>query len=61
MEKTIKEVKERAEELKKAILQLISDFEVTNPEVNVRVTTSRSYSASETAYSHNVDVSLSIK
>nr|DAG96859.1 MAG TPA: hypothetical protein [Crassvirales sp.] len=61
MEKTIKEVKERAEELKKAILQLISDFEVTNPEVNVRVTTSRSYSASETSFSHNVDVDLSIK
>ena len=61
MEKTIKEVKERAEELKKSILQLISDFEVTNPEVNVRVTTSRSYSASETSFSHNVDVDLSIK
>ena len=61
MEKTIKEVKERAEELKKAILQLISDFEVTNPEVNVRVTISRSYSASETSFSHNVDVNLSIK
>lgn len=61
MEKTIKEVKERAEELKKSILQLISDFEVTNPEVDVRVTTSRSYSASETSFSHNVDVDLSIK
>lgn len=61
MEKTIKEVKERAEELKKSILQLISDFEVSNPEVDVRVTTGRSYSASETTYSHNVDVNLSIK
>lgn len=61
MEKTIKEVKERAEELKKSILQLISDFEITNPEVNVRVTTGRSYSASETSFSHNVDVDLSIK
>lgn len=61
MEKSIKEVKERAEELKKSILQLISDFEVSNPEVDVRVTTGRSYSASETTYSHNVDVNLSIK
>ena len=61
MEKTIKEVKERSEELKKSILQLISDFEVSNPEVDVRVTTGRSYSASETTYSHNVDVNLSIK
>lgn len=61
MEKSIKEVKERAEELKKNILKLISDFEVSNPEVDVRVTTGRSYSASETTYSHNVDVNLSIK
>lgn len=61
MEKTIKEVRERAEELKKSILQLISDFEVSNPEVDIRVTTGRSYSASETTYSHNVDVNLSIK
>ena len=61
MEKSIKEVKERAEELKKSILQLISDFEVSNPEVDVRVTTGRSYSANETTYSHNVDVNLSIK
>lgn len=61
MEKSIKQVKERAEELKKSILQLISDFEVSNPEVDVRVTTGRSYSASETTYSHNVDVNLSIK
>ena len=61
MEKTIKEVKERSEELKKSILQLISDFEVSNPEVDIRVITGRSYSASETTYSHNVDVNLSIK
>ena len=60
MEKTIKEVKERAENLKKNILQLISDFETANPEVDIRVTTGRSYSVSETAHSHNVDVSLSI-
>ena len=61
MEKTIKEVKERAENLKKNILQLISDFETANPEVDIRVTTGRSYSASETSFSHNVDVDLSIK
>ena len=60
MEKTIKEVKERSEELKKSILQLISDFEVANPEVDIRVTVGRSYSASEATFSHNVDVNLSI-
>lgn len=60
MEKTIKEVKERSKELKKSILQLISDFEVANPEVDIRVTVGRSYSASETTFSHNVDVNLSI-
>ena len=60
MEKTIKEVKERSEELKKSILQLISDFEVANPEVDIRVTVGRSYSASEKTFSHNVDVNLSI-
>ena len=60
MEKTIKEVKERSEELKKSILQLISDFEVANPEVDIRVTVGRSYSTSETTFSHNVDVNLSI-
>lgn len=61
MEKTIKEIKERAENLKKTILQTISDFESANPEVDVRVTVNRSYSANETAYSHNVDINLSIK
>ena len=61
MEKSIKEVKEYAEELKKNILKLISDFEASNPEVDVRVTTGRSYSASENTFSHNVDVNLSIK
>ena len=62
MEKTIKEVKERAEELKKSILQLISDFEVTNPEVDVRVTVGRNYSTIEDATkSYRVDVDLNIK
>ena len=60
MEKTIKEVKERAENLKKSILQAINDFEVDNPEVNVRVTVGRSYSGDDTQ-SHNVDVDLTIK
>lgn len=60
MEKTIKEVKERAENLKKDILQLISDFEVSNPEVDVRVTVGRNYSADDTQ-SHKADVALTIK
>ena len=60
MEKTIKEVKERAENLKKNILQLISDFEVANPEVDVRVTVSRNYSADDTQ-SHKADIALTIK
>ena len=60
MEKTIKEVKERAENLKKDILQLISDFEVANPEVEARVTVGRNYSADDTK-SHRADVDLTIK
>lgn len=58
--KTIKEVKERGENLKKNILQLISDFEVVNPEVELRVTVGRNYS-SDNASSHNVDINLTIK
>lgn len=62
MEKTIKEVKERAENLKKNILQLISDFEVANPEVDVRVTVGRNYSTiKDDTKSHRVDVDLNIK
>lgn len=60
MEKTIKEVKERAENLKKTILQAINDFEVANPEVNVRVTVGRSYSSDLNKATHNVDVDLTI-
>lgn len=60
MEKTIKDVKERAENLKKNILQLISDFEVANPEVDIRVTISRNYSADDTQ-SHKADAVLTIK
>ena len=60
MEKTIKEVKERAETLKKSILAVINDFEVANPEVNVCVIVGRNYSADDTQ-SHRVDINLSIK
>lgn len=60
MEKTIKEIKERAENLKKSILQVISDFEVANPEVEIRVTVGRSYSGDDTQ-SHKADIILTIK
>lgn len=58
--KTIKEVKERGENLKKNILQLISDFELANPEVELRVTVGRNYSSNDTS-SHNVDINLTVK
>ena len=61
MEKTIKEVKERAEILKKSILQAISDFEKNNPEVEVRVNVTRDYSSELNKFTHNVDINLSIK
>ena len=60
MEKTIKEIKERAENLKKNILQAINDFEKNNPEVEVRVNVARNYSADDTQ-SHKADISLTIK
>ena len=60
MEKTIKEIKERAENLKKNILQAINDFEKNNPEVEVRVNVSRNYSADDTQ-SHKADIALTIK
>ena len=60
MEKTIKEIKERAENLKKNILQAISDFEKNNPEVEVRVNVARNYSADDTQ-SHKADIILTIK
>ena len=56
----IKEVKEHAELLKKNILQLISDFEVANPEVELRVTVGRNYTTNDDS-SHNVDINLTIK
>ena len=60
MEKTIKEIKEHAKTLENDILKLISDFEAANPEVSVRVTVSRNYSADDTQ-SHKADIALSIK
>lgn len=60
MEKTIKDIKERGENLKKNILQLISDYEVANPEVELRVTVGRNYTTNDDS-SHNVDINLTIK
>lgn len=61
MEKTINEVKKNAKTLENDILKLISDFEVANPEVEVRVNVGRNYSAELSKASHTVDVNLSIK
>ena len=62
MEKTINEVKERAENLKKSILQAINDFEIANPEVDVLVTVGRNYSTVEDGkITHRADVDLTIK
>ena len=60
MEKTINEVKKNAKTLENNILKLISDFEVANPEVDVRVNVSRNYSADDTQ-SHKADIALTIK
>ena len=60
MEKTINEVKKNAKALENDILKLISDFEVANPEVDVRVTIGRNYSADDTQ-SHKADIALTIK
>ena len=60
MEKTINEVKKNAKTLENDILKLISDFEVANPEVEIRVTVGRSYSGDDTN-SHNVDITTTIK
>ena len=61
MEKTIKEIKERSENVKKSILQAIKDFEVANPEVELRVNVTRDYSSELNKFTHNVDINLSIK
>ena len=60
MEKTINEVKKNAKTLENDILKLINDFEVANPEVEVRVTVGRNYSADDTQ-SHRADIDLTIK
>ena len=62
MEKTINEVKKNAKTLENDILKLISDFEVANPEVEVRVTVGRNYSTVEDGkITHRADVDLTIK
>lgn len=62
MEKTIKELKESAKNLENNILKLISDFEVANPEVEIRVNVGRNYSTVEDdKITHRVDVDLTIK
>lgn len=62
MEKTINEVKKNAKTLENDILKLISDFEVNNPEVEVRVTVGRNYSTiDDDKVTHRVDIDLSIK
>lgn len=62
MEKTIKEIKEKAKTLENDIIKLISDFEKANPEVEVRVSLSRNYSAiDDGTATHRVDVNLTIK
>ena len=61
MEKTINEIKKNAKALENDILKLISDFEVANPEVEIRVNVSRNYSTELGKASHTVDINLSIK
>ena len=62
MEKTINEIKKNAKNLENNILKLISDFEVANPEVGVRVNVGRNYSTIEdNKVTHRVDVDLTIK
>ena len=60
MDKTIKEIKENAKTLENAILKPISDFEIANPEVDVRVNVGRNYSVTDEV-THRADVDLSIK
>ena len=61
MEKTIKEVKERAETLKKSILAVINDFEVANPEVEINVSVKRNYYAKDEEATHDVNCTITIK
>ena len=61
MEKTIKDVKEYAENVKKAILAVINDFEVANPEVEINVTVKRNYYAKDEEATHDVNCTITIK
>ena len=61
MEKTIKEVKERAETLKKSILAVINDFEVANPEVEINVSVKRNYYDKDEEATHDVNCTITIK
>ena len=61
MEKTIKDVKERAETLKKSILAVINDFEVANPEVEINVSVKRNYYAKDEEATHDVNCTITIK
>lgn len=63
MEKTIKEIKEKAKTLENDIIKLISDFEKANPEVEVHVTLSRNYYSdiNDGKDTHKADVNLTIK
>ena len=61
MEKTIKEIKENAENLKKSILAVINDFEVANPEVEINVSVKRNYYAKNEEATHDVNCTITIK
>ena len=61
MEKTIKEIKECAETLKKSILAVINDFEVANPEVEINVSVKRNYYAKDEEATHDVNCTITIK
>ena len=61
MEKTIKEIKERSENVKKAILQAIKDFEVANPEVEINISVKRNYYAKDEEATHDVNCTITIK
>ena len=61
MEKTIKDVKEYAENVKRAILQAIKNFEVANPEVEINVSVKRNYCAKDNEPTHNVNCTITIK
>ena len=61
MEKTIKEVKEYAENVKKAILQAIKNFEVANPEVEINVSVERNYYAENEEATRDINCTITIK